>query len=129
MDEIVALVADLRDARTGQPILREVIRERAAPFDNPSGPDADLVFLWHPNPADTVDAGPYGRIGPVPLRRAGDHHGAGFFAVSGSGINPHALADGDLVDLAPTILELLDVPRPNHLEGRSRVVEFAAASA
>jgi len=128
LDEIEALVAGLRDVRTGQPILREVIRERAAPFDNPSGPDADIVFLWQPNPADTVDAGALGRIGPLPLRRSGDHHRTGFFAVSGAGINPGTLGDGDLIDLAPTILELLDIPRPNHLEGRSRVAEFAAAS-
>jgi predicted AlkP superfamily phosphohydrolase/phosphomutase len=129
MDEIAELVADLKDARTGRPIVREIIRERATPFDNPSGPDADLVFLWQPDPADTVDSAAFGRIGPVPLRRSGDHYRVGFFAVSGPGINPGALAEGDLVDFAPTILELLDIPRPNHLEGRSRVAELAGTSA
>jgi predicted AlkP superfamily phosphohydrolase/phosphomutase len=120
-DEIVALLRGLTDPRTGRPIIREILRTRSAPHGNPKGPDADIIVLWQPEPTDVVDTAAHGRIGPVPFRRTGDHHNVGFFAVTGPGL-PHAeLPDGALADLAPTILDLMGVPVPNHFDGRSRV--------
>jgi len=131
-DEIIALVGTLINPRNGRPILREVLRQRTNPFQNTKGPDADLIFLWDYEPTDVVDSAEFGRIGPAPFRRTGDHYNLGFYCVAGPGVRPGELADGELVDLAPTILELLDVPKPNHFNGQSRtsdIIEpFVAAS-
>lgn len=122
--EVIDLVSQLTDPRTGKPVVRDVLRQRAKPFENTNGPDADIIFLWDAHPADLVDSPQYGRIGPAPFRRTGDHHKLGFFAISGPDVRPGELASGDLVDLAPTILDLLNVPPPNHFNGHSRRSEF-----
>jgi len=125
--EITELILDLKDGRSGAPLAEEVVRTRDA-WNDPEDerPDADLVVLWAQRPTDTADSSSYGRIGPVPHRRAGGHTPNGFFAAAGPGIQPGPLADGELIDLAPTILELLGVPIPDHLEGRSRCDEMTA---
>jgi len=38
--------------------------------------------------------------------------------VSGKGIEPGPLAEADILDLAPTILSLLDQPLPETLDGQ-----------
>lgn len=128
-DEIEAIMREMVDARTGQPIVRDVIRPRSDAFDAPHGPDADLIFLWNLHPMDTADSPKYGRIGPGPFRRTGDHYDMGFFGVQGPGLQPQQLEDGYLVDIAPTILDLIDVPRPNHFDGQSRLTEFVKSAA
>lgn len=125
--EVIAEVGTLTNPRTGKPVLRKVLRERADPFDNPNGPDADIVLMWDPEPTDVMDSPKFGRFGPVPYRRSGDHYATGFFMAVGAGIEGKELQPGNLVDLAPTILDLLGVTRPNHFDGQSRVSEFAMA--
>ncbi|MEM1138562.1 MAG: alkaline phosphatase family protein [Pseudomonadota bacterium] len=124
-DEIIQMVSETRNARTGDPIVRDVIIPRAEAFDRmEDGPDADLIFLWNLKPMDTADNPVYGRIGPGPYRRTGDHHDLGFFALAGPGIVPQVIDDGYLVDVGPTVLDLLGVPMPNHFDGRSRLSEI-----
>jgi predicted AlkP superfamily phosphohydrolase/phosphomutase len=116
-----AMLRALRDGRSGKPIVAEILRLRrngaealAAASDEP---DADLVVKWRERPADVVDSPEFGGIGPLPFRRSGDHTPRGFCAVAGTG---RGLARrGRLVDIAPTILDLLDVAAPAHLDGVS----------
>jgi predicted AlkP superfamily phosphohydrolase/phosphomutase len=110
-----------RDARRGTPIVAEILRLRrsgaealAAASDEPA---ADLVVKWRDLPADIVDSPEFGRIGPLPFRRSGDHTPRGFCAVAGS--NRGLARRGRLVDVAPTLLDLLDVEAPPHLDGVS----------
>ncbi|GIK98532.1 MAG: hypothetical protein BroJett029_27410 [Alphaproteobacteria bacterium] len=121
--ELSDLLHGLTDARTGQPMVAEIVRCRKSAGE-PSvehSPDADLLVLWTETPTDTVDHPVYGRIGPVPFRRTGDHRPRGFFAATGPDIPAGRLPAGELVDIAPTILDLLEVPIPNHFEGRARL--------
>lgn len=124
-DEILAM----RDARTGEPVAIDVIRtgaEDAAPKRS----DADLVVKWSAKPADCVVTGSFGRIGPVPLSRAGGHNTIGFAIAAGPAIEAAGLAeDGRLIDLAPTILELVGAPVPDRLPGHSLIVRHRAAHA
>src|SRR6185312_12579936 len=92
-------------------------------------PDADLVVTWDEMPADVADSPEHGRIGPVPFRRSGDHTPRGFVALAGPGIPSRRLPPARLVDLAPTILALIGVPIPPHLEGRPLIEGSAAAAA
>jgi hypothetical protein len=96
------------------------MRSRTSALEgDPKLPDPDLLILWTAEPADMADT-PVGRIGPLPFQRTGSHVERGFLLASGPGIpsavgstEPHAL------DLAPTILSLLDVPVPSYMEGKA----------
>ncbi len=121
-EEISELIRDLKDARTGKPIVADVVRTRKSALDaGEAYADGDLTVIWNPTPADVVDSSKYGRIGPVPFGRSGGHVPRGFFAASGAGIVPGKRQSIELVDLAPTILDMLDVPPPNHFDGQSRM--------
>lgn len=118
-DAVEALLGGMRDARTGTPMVRRIVRPRTgATRDDPKLPDPDLLVLWTAQPTDVVDT-PCGRIGPVPFQRTGSHVERGFLLASGPGIDEAAVPqDAHALDLAPTILALMDAPLPAHLEGR-----------
>lgn len=122
-NEIATVLYDLTDARTGKPVVKEVIRTRSSASDDGiEYPDPDLVVVWHNVPTDVVDSPQLGRIGPITYYRPGGHQEKGFLLAKGEGIAPNSdLSEGQTVDLGPTILELLGAPIPNHLEGHPLV--------
>ena len=61
-----------------------------------------------------------GRIGPVPYFRTGGHRAGGFAMIKSPDLAPGEQYESiDVRDLAPTILDLLGAPIPQHLEGHS----------
>ena len=46
-------------------------------------------------------------------------------AIGGPGIEPGRLPDGTGLDLAPTLLDLMGVAKPNHFDGTSILAERA----
>jgi predicted AlkP superfamily phosphohydrolase/phosphomutase len=122
LDEIEALVRRARNARTGSPLVDRVIRCRPSAEDrDPKLPDPDMVVIWTSEPADAVDT-PVGRIGPMPFRRSGSHVERGFLLASGAGIPAGVpLPEPRGIDVAPTILSLMDVPIPSYMDGRPLV--------
>jgi predicted AlkP superfamily phosphohydrolase/phosphomutase len=120
-DEICELLGELRDARSGGPMVREIVRTRSGPGDDdPSRPPADLIVLWQEDtPTDVVEGPRTGRIGPLPYFRSGGHSSRGFLAAAGPGIAPGSrLAGSSAQDLTATILHLLGEPVPAHVGGR-----------
>lgn len=119
-DQLIQQLHLLTDARTGRPIVKNVVRTRQDPLDrNPKLPDADLVVLWEDWAVDTVDSPTYGRMGPVFYNRSGAHRSRGFLLANGPGIPAGSdLAEGHAVDLAPTILKMMNAPIPQHLDGK-----------
>ena len=119
-DEVEALLREVRDARTGTPMVAKIRRTREAALDSdPHLPDADLIVLWAAQPTDVVDT-PLGRIGPLPFQRTGSHVERGFLLASGPGIPPaHAVPDAHALDVPPTILSLLGAPVPAYMQGRA----------
>lgn len=119
-DRITAELHRLKDARTGRPAVKRVVRTRGrrhdAVQDRPS--DADLIVLWEDVPMDVVDHPTAGRIGPVPYKRSGSHVHRGFLMAAGPGI-PAAqrFNDRHSLDIPPTILSLVGAPVPAHFEG------------
>ena len=111
----------LRDARTGRPVVREVVRTRNGPGrDDPRLPDADLIVCWASDPVDVVDSPTVGRMGPVPFGRTGSHLNRGFVAVRGPAVAAGSrLPDGKVIDVAPTVLDLVGAAPPMALDGRS----------
>ena len=120
--ELIELLQQTTDARTGQPLVDQVVRMRQDPFDrNPKLPDADLVVLWNEDiPSDVMDTIGYGRIGPVPHHRTGSHRAHGFLLADGPDIDPESFqANGHAVDLAPTLLALLGIEETQQLSGQN----------
>ena len=119
-DELTQQLHRLKDARTGKPIVKKVVRTRQCSTDSdPKLPDADLVAVWQDLPTDVIDSPEWGRIGPVLYTRTGSHRLRGFLMARGPGITPDSsLQSGHAIDLAPTILKLMDAPIPKYCEGQ-----------
>ncbi len=120
-DELTQILYRLKDGRTGEPIVKKVIRTRQSATENdPKLPDSDLVVLWHERMIDVLDSPDIGRIGPITYFRAGSHWNRGFLMAKGPDITPGSiLPDGEAVDLPATILELMGAPIPEYFEGTS----------
>lgn len=132
VDEIVAALGQLKDARTGVPMVRKIERMRTDPLHaDPTLPDADIVVGWQEEYAtDTVESPLVGRIGPLPHFRAGSHRSQGFIVATGPGIPAGVtLPQGHALDMAPTLLSLMGAPIPQHLEGRPLPIEEADVQA
>jgi predicted AlkP superfamily phosphohydrolase/phosphomutase len=122
-EELTAILQQLKNARTGEPLVSKVVRTRRYPTEDQEGtrlPGPDLVVLWNKagSPADVADSPDFGRIGPFPHARPGGHRSTGFLLAKGPGISPGSISpDAQGVDIAPTILKLLDAPIPDYLDG------------
>ena len=125
--EIAALLGELRDARTGRPLVRNVMRTRQSPHQDESTlPDPDLIVSWEALPTDVVDSPALGRIGPVPFLRSGSHVERGFVMLSGPGIPAGSVvAPGHSLDLAPTIFALMGATVPPVFDGTPLTIESA----
>jgi predicted AlkP superfamily phosphohydrolase/phosphomutase len=123
-DDIIQKLHRLKDARTGVSMVKDVIRTRKSPLDSdPKLPDADIVVIWQEeHTTDVVDSSDYGRIGPVPYLRTGSHRSDGFLVAKAPHIESGSkLPQGHALDLAPTILNLMNVPIPDYFEGQPLV--------
>lgn len=111
-DEVIRMLSSCRDARTGEPVIEDVLRLRHDDPLDPAGPDADLLVLWHGAP-DALAHPELGVVGPYPHLRTAAHSPNGFALVQGPGITPRDLGERSAYDLTPTLLKLLgEVPKP-----------------
>ncbi len=124
-EEVCALIEqrlrELRDPDTGRPLVKRVWRREEV-----YGPDADLELPdlyveWTDDAYTDIGKIGYSRgwISP-PLRgRSGGHTPRGIFLAQGPNIRPGRVVEGArLIDLAPTLLHLLGLPVPRHMDGR-----------
>ncbi|MDX2216549.1 MAG: alkaline phosphatase family protein [Oculatellaceae cyanobacterium bins.114] len=121
-EDLTAKLYQLKDARTGEPMVLRVVRTRETAMETkPGSVTADLIVEWRDRPIDVVDSPEFGRIGPIPYCNTGGHKPVGFLMTKGPGIEANATLPqpGRLTDLAPTILTLLDAPIPDYCEGSS----------
>ena len=134
--EIVAMLEQLRDPRTGEPAVDHVVRTRDAPFDVPEIPP-DLLVVWrNGQPLDALDSPQFGRVGPLPYFRSGGHRSHGtridnLMLACGPGIAPGSTAAaGQLENLAATLLDLMGAESAIPIDGRSLLrARHAAGSA
>jgi predicted AlkP superfamily phosphohydrolase/phosphomutase len=113
-DQLLVDLHALRNAETGEPLIREVLRTR----DHYRGPYLDLLpdllVTW--NRSSPINAAASAKIGVVDsrgiaMRRTGDHRIIGRFFATGPGWSRRRLDRKVRVeDFAPTIAALLDVP-------------------
>jgi len=119
-DELTRALHDLADARSGAPIVKDVVRTRRNALEQRGSlPDPDLIVLWRPGAVDVVDSPSLGRIGPVPFPRTGTHRGTGFLLATGPGIAAGTeIPAAHALDVAPTILSLMAATPAAYMEGR-----------
>ena len=119
--EIEEWLYQIKNARTEQPVVKKVIRTRANPLTESDAklPNADLIVVWQERITDVVDSPQLGRIGPVPYFRLGGHRSQGFVLGKGPDIEAgKTLKNSQVVDLAPTILDLMGIDIPEHFDGK-----------
>ena len=118
-DQLSRHLKALRDARTGKPLIAEIVRTRHDPLAADSNlPDPDLIVFFEPWPVDVVDSPTFGRIGPIPYARTGGHANRGFAIVRAPDYRAGSmLAERHVRDLAPTILTLIGARLPAYMEG------------
>jgi predicted AlkP superfamily phosphohydrolase/phosphomutase len=119
--EIEATVRALRLAGTNEPAAKAVVRTQDAFPGAASAELPDLMVLWNnARPFDAVESEQVGRIeNRDPAGRSAHNSLGGLFAYG------PLIAAGPTIggvrdfDIAPTILELLDIKVPGHLDGRA----------
>ncbi|MGD1917656.1 MAG: alkaline phosphatase family protein [Pleurocapsa sp.] len=123
-DAVCAEITDslyrLKDGRSGELLVKQVIKTRKSPLDNdPKLPDPDLIVVWNTIPTDLVESPDVGRIGPITYNRPGGHRENGFFMAKGTGIEPQSeMTTGRAVDIGATILNYMGAEVPQHFDGK-----------
>jgi predicted AlkP superfamily phosphohydrolase/phosphomutase len=120
--QIIEQAKALIDPQTGQPIVEAAYR-REEIYD---GDQMDLMpdivlMLHHDYMAGTRTAPPMiTSVSAATLERtSGQHKMDGIFVARGKAVKQGAaLAQGGLMDIAPTVLYALDVPVPQEMDGR-----------
>jgi predicted AlkP superfamily phosphohydrolase/phosphomutase len=128
-EQIAAGLRTFKDADTGESLVSEI---GFADVIFGGGPMRkylpDIIVRWSPTAAAshrTIVSESFGSIawptpGRHPLGRSGNHHRRGFLiAAGGPFVSNRLLDDAHVLDLAPTVLDLLGVQRPASFQGRS----------
>lgn len=121
VDEIIERLAEIADPKTGKPIELDIYRRDELYTGECVDLLPDIVFLPHDlkrMPFGEYEFGSNKLIGPS-WSISGTHRMNGIVAFWGPGVRPgHKLHGAQIVDLAPTILTLLDVEIPSTMDGR-----------
>jgi len=119
-DEISGRLMELREPRTGLPLVEKVYRKEEL-YSGPALEDApDLFFM----PKDLRHQA-FGLLQFTSNRwlepsfdRSGGHRMNGILLFWGEGVRKGTLAKANMTDIAPSLLALLDTPIPQDMDGR-----------
>jgi predicted AlkP superfamily phosphohydrolase/phosphomutase len=129
--QIVQAARELRDPRTGRPLIERVYR-REEIYSGPYVDRApDLIVQpwgWEYMAFGHADFGSNRLVEPI-TGLSGHHRLDGILILSGPGVRPGAQLDSaSILDLAPTILHALGTPVPRDLDGHVLTEAFDPAS-
>jgi len=114
------------DADSGEAIVMDTFRPSQV-FQGKHLVDLpDIVVRWSDTPAamhraltsPEFGAIPWPTPGRNPEGRSGSHRGQGLLIAAGPGLRPAKIENAHILDLAPTILSMLDQPIPAEMEGK-----------
>lgn len=120
-------LASFVDADSGEPVVRETVRvEHRLPEGPGRASLPDLIIDWSTTPAARhrrISSPRFGEIdwptpGRHPSGRSGNHRSEGFYLALGTGLSPGAGPQGDILDLAPTVMNRLGAAVPATMTGR-----------
>jgi predicted AlkP superfamily phosphohydrolase/phosphomutase len=114
------------DADTGRPLVKDIFRADRVFNGEKLDWLPDIIVLWNDEPASshrTITSARYGTFPwPAPDQnpegRSGNHKPQGMLLVAGEGLKSGNIVDAHILDLAPTILAMLDQPITPEMEGR-----------
>ncbi len=121
VEEIIASLEELRDPDSGELVIESVYRNPEVYHGKAAADGADILFL--PRRLEYFGFGEYefadNRV-VAPLKRgiSGTHRMNGIGIAWGKPIRSGRLENARLEDFAPTILHLLGLPVPAHMDGR-----------
>jgi predicted AlkP superfamily phosphohydrolase/phosphomutase len=118
--EIRVRLEDLTNPVTGERAVRRVwLRQEIFPGERQEHLP-DLIVTWNPQAPFTALASPYcARVeGGSPDLRPGTHSPYGFLLAWGAGIPYASQGQGHLLDVAPTVLHLLDLQVSASMDGQ-----------
>lgn len=121
--DVEELVRECRDVRTGRPVVASILRAPGDPFARTRY--ADLIAHWS-GPIDAIEHPRLGMVGPFAFHRTGTHSDRGFLWMAGEGITSGELGERSMLDVAPTILTLLDRTPPADLAGAPIYADVSA---
>ncbi|HLA41798.1 MAG TPA: alkaline phosphatase family protein, partial [Aggregatilineales bacterium] len=117
---IERLLSTLRDPKTGA-LLVERAERREALFNGEllhRAPDIAVFMKDETYVALGTADFPASTVASKAIGNTGDHRYNGIFLMHGRGIKPGNLDKASLMDVASTVLHLLDVPVPDDMDGR-----------
>ncbi len=122
--DITAALFELRQPSSGEPIVARVTRATDAfgPDHHPDVPDLLVTFRRDLGVLDECESARVGRVkvaanGPW-MPRTGDHTEHSRLWVTGPGVRTGLELHGDVLDVAPTVLDALGVAVPDRYDGR-----------
>ncbi|HZS18576.1 MAG TPA: alkaline phosphatase family protein [Candidatus Udaeobacter sp.] len=131
IDFVIEKLAELKDPRTGQPVIKRVYRRNEI-FHGPFAHEgADLILDWWSEDSlfSTEPSFPEDTSKPALVIRerkpsetsewGGTHRLHGIVIAAGPALKSGAeVANARLIDIAPTLLHLLNVPVPEDMDGQ-----------
>lgn len=125
--KIIAGLKTFVDADSGKPLIKELTLARKVFKGKRLDLLPDIVGAWNDDSASLhrmITSPLYGDIpwpapGRNPEGRSGNHADHGFLIAYGEGVEPGAIKDAHVLDLAPTILSMLEKPIPGDMQGRA----------
>jgi predicted AlkP superfamily phosphohydrolase/phosphomutase len=114
------------DADNGKPLIKDLVLSRDVFEGEKVDWLPDIVGAWNEDSASEhrlIKSDLYGDIpwptpGHNPEGRSGNHNNAGFLIAYGKNISKGNINDAHLIDLAPTILNLLGESIPHYMQGK-----------
>ena len=111
----------LSDPVSGELLVQDIIipKENLKGITTGNLPDADLIVLWKHRLFEMVKDDDSVIIGPVPFGKSGSHRPTGFIIGEGlASVQRPPIASAQVIDVAPTILGLLNLPIPPYMKGQ-----------
>jgi predicted AlkP superfamily phosphohydrolase/phosphomutase len=121
VDDIIERLSHLRDSKTGELVIENIYRRAEVYHGVAADEGADILFL--PRRLEYFGFGEYEFgdhrvIASVEHGISGTHRMNGIGLAWGGLVRPGKLNQASLEDFAPTILHLMDLPVPAHMDGR-----------
>ena len=120
------------DVNTGKPIVEKVIRTSQHFTEGPHLKDLpDIIVRWVSTPAatqQTIISPEYGSIawpakGRNPDGRSGNHRANGFLLIAGKSLKLNTeIETPHILDLAPTVLAMFNIPKPSEMHGNNLLI-------
>lgn len=132
LQEITAGLKTFVDEDTGEAIVNDVVRPSQFYAGEKLKRLPDLIIHWANSPScnhRAIISPKFGRIiwptpGKNPEGRSGNHKPEGFLLAYGPDIKATQVSNSHILDLAPTILQLLGLPIPKEMEGK--IINFVS---